>query len=144
MRIPCPQSDSELYESVTTKRFFAWLIDSTILFGIFIITSSFTFFVSLFLFPFLYAVIDFINRTATVFMGSATFGMRLLAIELRHESGHLLDIITSVFHTISLYVSDAYVLVQLLSIGIMVMRDDRKSLTDMLIGTVMVNRAHIL
>ena len=61
-----------------------------------------------------------------------------------HESGHRLDFIMSVFHTIGLHVSYAFVLVQLLSIGMMVMRDDRKSLTDMVIGTVMVNRAHIL
>ena len=77
-------------------------------------------------------------------MGSATFGMRIMAIELRHASGHQLDFITSVFHTIGLYVSYAFVLVQLLSIGMIVMREDRKSLTDMVIGTVIVNRAHIL
>ena len=77
-------------------------------------------------------------------MASAAFGIRIMAIELRHESGHRLDFITSVFHTIGLYVSFAFVLVQLLSIGMMVMRDDRKSLTDMVIGTVMVNREHIL
>ena len=51
-------------------------------------------------------------------MGSATFGMRIMAIELRHESGHLLDFITSVLHTLGLHVSFAFVLVQLLSIGI--------------------------
>jgi uncharacterized RDD family membrane protein YckC len=144
MRIPYPQSHPEFYESVTTKRFFAWLIDSAIVLAILIITSPFTFFVSLFLFPFFYAAIDFIYRTATLSMRSATFGMRIMAIELRHENGHLLDFITSVLHTIGLHVSFAFVLVQLLSIGMMVMRDDRKSLTDMVIGTFMVNRAHIL
>ena len=77
-------------------------------------------------------------------MGSATFGMRIMAIELRHKSGHRLDFITSVFHTIGLYASYASVLVQLLSSGMMVMRDDRKSVTDMVIGIVMVIRAHIL
>ena len=144
MRIPYPQSYPEFYQSVTTKRFFAWLIDSAIVLAILIITSPFTFFVSLFLFPFFYAAIDFIYRTATLSMGSATFGMRIMAIELRHESGLRLDFITSVCHTIGLYVSYAFVLVQLLSIGMMVMREDHKSLTDMVIGTVMVNRAHIL
>ena len=79
-----------------------------------------------------------------LYMGSATFGMRIMAIELRHESRHRLDFISSVFHIIGLYVSYALVLVQLLSIGMMVMRDDRKSLTDLVIGTVMVNPAHIL
>ena len=131
------------FESVTKKRFFAWPIDSVIVLGILIITSPFKFFVLLFLFPFFYAAIDFIYRTATLSMGSATFGMRIMAIELRHESGHLLDFITSVLHTIGLHVSFAFVLVQLLSIGMMVMRDDRKSLTDMVIGTFMVNRAQI-
>ena len=144
MRIPYPQSHPEFYESVTTKRFFAWLIDSIIVLGILIITSPFTFFISLFLFPFFYAAIDFVYRTATISIGSATFGMRLMAIELRHESGHRLDFITSAFHTIGLYVSYAFVLVQILSIGMMVMRDDRKSLTDLVVGTVMVNRAQIL
>ena len=144
MRIPYPQSHPEFFESVRTKRFFAWLIDSAIVLAILIITSPFTYFVSLFLFSFFYATIDFIYRTATLYMGSATFGMRIMAIELRHESGHRLDFITSVFHTVGLYVSYAFVLVQLLSIGMMVMREDRKSLTDMVIGTVIVNRAHIL
>ena len=144
MRIPYPHSHPEFYESVTTKRFFGWLIDSAIVLAILIITSPFKFFVSLFLFPFFYAAIDFIYRTATLSIGSATFGMRIMAIELRHESSHRLDFITSVFHTIGLYVSYAFVLVQLLSIGMMVMCEDRKSLTDMVIGTVMVNRAHIL
>jgi hypothetical protein len=50
MRIPYPHSHPEFYESVTTKRFFAWLIDSAIVLAILIITSPFTFFVSLFLF----------------------------------------------------------------------------------------------
>ena len=77
-------------------------------------------------------------------MRSATFGMRIMAIELRHESGHRLDFITSVFYTIGLYVSYAFVLVQLLSIGLIVMHDVRKSLPDMVIGTVMVDRAYIL
>ena len=99
---------------------------------------------SLFLLTFYYATIDFIDRMTKLYMGSATFGMRIMAIELRHESRHRLDFISSVFHIIGLYVSYALVLVQLLSIGMMVMRDDRKSLTDMVIGTVMVNRAHIL
>ncbi len=144
MRIPYPQSHPEFYASVTTKRFFLWLVDSVIVLGILIISSPFTVFVSLFLFPFFYAAIDFIYRTATLSMGSFTSGMRITAIELRHESGHRLDFITSVFHIIGLYVSYATVLVQLLSIGMVVMRDDRKSLTDMVIGTVMVNRAHIL
>lgn len=144
MRIPYPQSHPEFYESVTTKRFFAWLIDSIIVLAILIITSPFTLFVSLFLFPFFYAVIDFIYRTATISMGSATLGMRLMAIELRHETGHRVDFITSIFHTVGLYVSYAFVVVQLLSIGMMVIRDDRKSLTDLVIGTVMVNRTHIL
>ena len=144
MRIPYPHSHPEFYESVTTKRFFAWLIDSIIVLGILIITSPFTFFVSLFLFPFFYAAIDFVYRTATLSMGSATFGMRLMAVELRHESGHRLDFVTSLFHTIGLYVSYAFVLVQIASIGMMVTRDDRKGLTDLVVGTVMVNRTHIL
>ncbi len=144
MRIPYPHSHPEFYESVTTKRFFAWLIDSIIVLGILIITSPFTFFVSLFLFPFFYAAIDFVYRTATLTMGSATFGMRLMAVELRHESGHRLDFVTSLFHTIGLYVSYAFVLVQIASIGMMVTRDDRKGLTDLVVGTVMVNRTHIL
>ena len=73
------------------------VIDSAIVLAILIITSPFTFFVSLFLFPFFYAAIDFIYRTATLSMGSATFGMRIMAIELRHESGHRLDFITRFF-----------------------------------------------
>ena len=144
MRIPYPHSHPEFYESVTTKRFFAWLIDSAIVLAILIITSPFTFFVSLFLFPFFYAAIDFIYRTATLSMGSATFAMRLMAVELRLESGHRLDFVTSLFHTIGLYVSYAFVLVQIASIGMMVTRDDRKGLTDLVVGTVMVNRTHIL
>ena len=144
MRIPYPHSHPKFFESVTTKRFFAWLIDSIIVLGILIITSPFTFFVSLFLFPFFYAAIDFVYRTATLTMGSATFGMRLMAVELRHESGHRLDFVTSLFHTIGLYVSYAFVLVQIASIGMMVTRDDRKGLTDLVVGTVMVNRTHIL
>ena len=144
MRIPYPHSHPEFYESVTTKRFFAWLIDNIIVLGIFIITSPFTFFVSLFLFPFFYAAIDFVYRTATLSMGSATFGMRLMAVELRHESGHRLDFVTSLFHTIGLYVSYAFVLVQIASIGMMVTRVDHKGLTDLVVGTVMVNRTHTL
>ena len=144
MRIPIPQAHPEFYESVTTKRFFTWLIDSTVVLGILIITSPFTFFVSLFLFQFFYAVSDFIHRTPTLSMRSATFGMRIMAIELRHESGHRLDFITSVFYAIGLYVSYAFVLVRLLSIGMMVMQDGRKSLPDMVIGTVMMDRAYIL
>jgi len=61
MRIPYPNSHLDFFESVRTKRFFAWLIDSAIVLAILIITSPFTFFVSLFLFPFFYAAIGWIS-----------------------------------------------------------------------------------
>ena len=64
--LPHPDAQAEFYDSVTSKRLFAWLIDTVITFGFAVIATVLTVFVGLLFFPLLMLVIGFVYRVATL------------------------------------------------------------------------------
>ncbi|MFP4405096.1 RDD family protein, partial [Rhodosalinus sp.] len=91
-------------------------------------------------FPFLMLVVGLIYRTLTIAGGSATWGMRLMSIELRDRRGERLDFGQALMHTLGYSVSLAFPLLQAISIVLMLTGERRQGLTDLVLGTVMLNR----
>lgn len=136
---PDPERQPEFYAGVPAKRFFAWVVDMILVVLLALLVVPFTAFTGLFFFPFLMLVIGFFYRVATLAGGSATWGMRLMAIEIRDARGHRLDLPTALLHTLGYTVSIAIFPVQLVSIVLMLVTSYRQGLTDHVLGTVALN-----
>ncbi|MWD26182.1 RDD family protein [Aquicoccus sp. SCR17] len=140
MNLPDPDTQPEFYAGVATKRLLAFVVDMVVVFVLALIALPFTFFSGLFFFPVLMAILGFIYRVTTIAGGSATWGMRLMAIELRDASGNRFDFSTALLHTAGYYVSIAVAPLQLISVVMMVATPRGQGLSDMVLGSVMLNR----
>jgi uncharacterized RDD family membrane protein YckC len=100
----------------------------------------FTGFLALFVWPALFLGVSFVYRTLSLARHSATPGMRFLAIELRGADGHRLDRATALLQTAGFTLSMAMVVVQLISVGLMVLSPRKQGLSDLFLGTVALNR----
>ena len=138
--LPDPQAQPEFYDDVMLKRFLAWVVDSALVWGLWLVLSVLTLGILIWLLPF-FAVLDFVYRTATLSRRSATWGMRLVGIELRDRRGEPLDGGQALAHTAGyMFSMVTFFPVQVASIVTMAATERRQSLTDMVLGTAALNR----
>jgi uncharacterized RDD family membrane protein YckC len=138
--IPDPETQSEFYADVATKRLVAWVIDMVVTVILSLVVVFLTAFIGTLFFPLLLVVVGFAYRATTIGRGSATWGMRVMAIELRTLSGERLDRTLAVLHTLGLTVSFAIPVLQLASIFMMLTSPRGQGLSDLVLGTVALNR----
>ncbi len=139
--LPNPMSQGELYADVPTKRFFAWIIDVVLIAILTALVTPFTFFTALFFLPVLYAVLSFLYRWVTLSTGSATWGMRMVALEMRQSDGRPFTSGTAFLHTAGYVFSVITFPLQLISIACMLVSARKQGLSDMVLGTAAINRA---
>ncbi len=139
--LPDPETQPEFYADVPMKRLVAWLFDTVMIVILCVLILPFTAFTGLFFFPVMVLVIGFAYRVVTITNRSATWGMRLMAIELRSASGDRFGLPLAFAHTLGLSVSFAMPLLQVVSIVMMLTTARRQGLSDQLLGTVAINRA---
>lgn len=138
--LPDPHSQPEFYADVPLKRLLAWIIDSLLILVITLLIVPFTAFTALLFLPLLGMAVSFAYRVITIANGSATPGMRLLAIELRNRDGSRLDTSTAFAHTLGYSLSFVAMPLQVLSMILMASTERGQGLTDMVLGTVALNR----
>ncbi len=141
--LPDPELKPEFYADVPLKRLIAWIADTLVITAFCLLILPFTAFAALFFFPFLYLIVGFVYRTATIANRSATWGMRLMAIEFRTGDGRRFDGGTALLHTLGYTVSVSMVLVQIVSILLMLNTPRGQGLTDLVLGTAALNRAAV-
>ncbi|KIN72224.1 RDD family protein [Sulfitobacter guttiformis KCTC 32187] len=105
-----------------------------------LLTVPFTLFISLFFLPVVFVLLGFAYRVVTLSRGSATWGMRFMAIELRTANDDHFDLSNAFLHTLGYTVSVMVAPLQLISIVLMLGSERRQGLTDMVLGTVALNR----
>jgi uncharacterized RDD family membrane protein YckC len=142
--LPDPDLDPQFYEGVPARRFFAWLIDVglillvgvplAVLFGV--VTLGFGFA----LFPLILAAVGFVYRTATIAGGSATWGMRLMGIELRRGDGSRFDFMTALMHVGIYAVALSVLVLQAVSCIAICTTRYRQGVQDLVLGTTAINR----
>ncbi|WP_299783478.1 RDD family protein [uncultured Roseobacter sp.] len=140
MATPDPQTQPDFYKDVPLKRFMAWGVDAVLTFLACLVILPFTAFTGLFFFPLLFLVVGFIYRMITIANGSATWGMRLFAIELRTSRGTQLDMGGAFAHTLGYTISWGLAPLQLISMVLMATTERGQGLSDHALGTVMINR----
>jgi uncharacterized RDD family membrane protein YckC len=138
--LPDPKTQPEFYESVVTKRLLAWVLDISMIACIIVPIFFFTLGLAFLIAAPLWLVISFLYRWATLSNRSATLGMRVMSIELRSARGQRLDGGTAFIHTLGYLLSSGMFLVQLVSIACMLASRRGQSLTDLALGTVMLNQ----
>ena len=138
--IPDPDTQPEFYADVPTKRLIAWLIDTMLVGLICLLIVPFTAFTGLFFFPLLMLTVGFAYRVVTLARGSATCGMRLVAIEFRTLSGQRFDLGLAFLHTLGFTLSCIFAVVQVASIVFMLTTPRAQGVTDHVLGTVALNR----
>lgn len=137
---PDPDMQPQFYEGVPTKRLLAWVVDTIIIAALTLFTIPFTFFVSLFFLPLMFVMLGFAYRVVTLSRGSATWGMRMMAIELRDSNDRPFDMSQAFLHTVGYSVSIMVAPLQLISIVLMLSSERRQGLTDLVMGSVALNR----
>ncbi len=137
---PDPDMQPQFYEGVPTKRLLAWVVDTVIIAGLTLLTIPFTFFISLFFLPLVFVMLGFAYRMITLSRGSATWGMRMMAIELRDSDDEPFDQSQAFLHTMGYTLSIMIAPLQLISVVLMLSSERRQGLTDMVLGTVALNR----
>ncbi|MBA3324399.1 MAG: RDD family protein [Rhodobacteraceae bacterium] len=142
--LPDPERDRQFYEGVQSRRLAAWLVDVTLVLAVGVpfalLFGLATLGFGLALFPILVMTVGFLYRTATIAGGSATWGMRLMGIELRRHDGARLDFTTALLHTAIYTVALSVVLLQLASIVGMLATRYGQGLPDIVLRTAMINR----
>ncbi|MGH1576929.1 RDD family protein [Planktotalea sp.] len=137
---PDPFRAPQFYASVPTKRLIAWLIDTAFTVVLTAIAVPLTGFTGLFILPLLFLVIGFGYRSVTIAGSSATWGMRMMSIELRDARGERFDFSQALVHTFGYTISMTFFLLQATSVIMMLGSARGQSLTDMALGSVMINR----
>ncbi|MEO3417330.1 RDD family protein [Roseovarius sp. CAU 1744] len=138
--IPDPQSQPDFYADVPTKRLLAWVVDTVVVLVICLLILPFTAFTGLFFFPLLFLTVSFVYRVVTIARSSATWGMRLTAIEFRTERGDRFDLSMAFLHTLGYSVSWAFAILQVISVVLMLTTLRGQGLSDHVLGTVAINR----
>ncbi len=139
--LPDPYSQSDFYADVPVKRFFAWLVDAVLVGILAAVAIVMTGFLGLFILPLVWLTLSFLYRWVTISSGSATWGMRLMAIEFRDFRGQKLDAGTAFMHTLLYSIAMGTFFLQALSVVLILMTPRRQSLGDHILGTVAINRA---
>ncbi|APZ54869.1 RDD family protein [Salipiger abyssi] len=139
-QLPDPVRQSAFYDSVTIKRGLAWVIDSIIVTVLVALALVLTAFLGAFVFFALWMLVSFAYRVATIANGSATWGMRMMAIEFRDWRGQRLDLGQAFLHTLGYTVSVSVAPLQLISIVCMFATERGQGLTDLMLGTVALNK----
>ena len=140
MHLADPDTQPQFYRDVAGKRLLAWVIDTALIALFCLLILPFTAFLAAFFFLGLMGVVGFVYRVITLTGGSATWGMRLMAIELRDASGARLDLGQAFVHTLGYTLSWAVAPAQLVSIVLMATSNRGQGLTDVFLGTAMLNR----
>lgn len=138
--LPDPVHEPAFYDGVPAKRLLAFVIDAVVILVVSVLTLPFTAFLGLFFFPFLMAAVGFAYRLLTLVLSSATWGMRLMSIELRERDGLRLTPMVAFGHVVGFYVSFAIFPLQVISVGMMAFLGRGQGLSDMILGTAMINR----
>lgn len=138
--LPDPTTQPEFYAHVPTKRLLAWVVDTVIVLVMLLVIVLLTGLLAAFVLPMLIFIVSMIYRTVTIANRSATWGMRLFAIELRDHMGHRLDLSKAAWHSFCFLMSCIFMPVQLVSAVFMATTTNGQGLTDIGLGTVMVNK----
>ena len=137
---PDPAVEPRYYTNVPSKRLVAWVIDVALIGALSAAILPLTAFTGVLFFPGLMLVTGFFYRWFTLASGSATWGMRIMGIELRSGWGEPLSGKTALLHTAGYTACVIIAPMQLISVLFIALSPRGQSLPDLALRTVAINR----
>lgn len=142
--LPDPDRESRFYAGVPSRRLAAWVADVIVTLGIGVplalVFGLMTLGFGLALFPLILLGVGFVYRVATIASGSATWGMRLMGIELRRQDGTRFDLTAAFLHTALYTFCIGMMILQVASIVGMLGTRYGQGLPDLVLRSTMINR----
>lgn len=138
--LPDPERQPHFYEGVPVRRLLAWLIDTVIIVALSLVVVLLSGGIAMFFWPLVLLAISFAYRVITLANASATPGMRFCGIELRAGDGTRFGMSLAFAHTAGYTISLAIPVIQGLSVILMAIGPRNQGLSDMVLGTVALNR----
>lgn len=138
--LPDPSYQSDFYAGVPIKRFLAWAVDEILLLLASVLVVILTLGLAGFIFPLVYLVLSFSYRSFSLTRRSATLGMRLMALEIRNNTGRRLASNEACMHVGAFMVSMAFILPMLISAVMVAASSRHQALHDLLLGSAAINR----
>jgi uncharacterized RDD family membrane protein YckC len=141
--LPDPERNPHFYAGVPSRRLAAWVIDFLIVAAISIIAipvlGILTLGLGFFAAPAIFAVLSFVYRTATLTGRSATWGMRIMGIELRRGDGERFDFGLALAH-VGFYTLSVFLTLPLIVTVVTVLSTRyQQTLHDILLRTTAIN-----
>lgn len=141
--LPDPELDRQFYEGVPARRLLGWVVDVTLILAVGVPLAVFfglaTLGLGFAVFPLVVAGVGFLYRTVTIANRSATWGMRLVGIELRRHDGSRFDFVTALLHTTLYTFAMGMVVVQMASVVAMLGTRHGQGLPDLILRTTAIN-----
>jgi len=142
--LPDPDQDAQFYDGVAFRRLWAWVIDFVVtivlsILAILVIGIS-TLGLGFFATPAIAMAVGFGYRWATLARKSATWGMQLLGIEMRANTGERFDTTSAAIHTLLFSVAVMSGIGQLISVILMIGTSRGQGLHDLVMGSAAINR----
>lgn len=141
--LPDPEHDHQFYDGVPGRRLAAWVIDVVIILGIGVpvglIFGVVTLGLGFLIFPFVLAAVSFLYRVMTISGRSATWGMRVMGIELRRHDGTRFELGSAFLHTTAYMVSVGFVVVQAISCAAMLTTRYGQGIPDFILRSAAIN-----
>ncbi|MEM7524406.1 MAG: RDD family protein, partial [Pseudomonadota bacterium] len=137
--LPAPDAARLFSDGAPARRLIAFLIDVALVWGAAALFVLMTLGLGIFILGFVVAVIDFLYRSLTIGGRSATFGMRLMRVELRDGDGDRFSLAQAIGHTLLFYVSLTFVVVHLISVIMMAGSSMGRALHDLPFGSTVIN-----
>ncbi len=133
--------EGRLYADVAPRRLIAWGIDTVAIAMITALLIPLTGFLALFFLGGLYLGVSFLYRWLGLARASGTMGMRLMGLTMRDTKGAPVDGLTAFLHTLFYTLSVAFVFPQVISVALMAFSRQHQGLSDIVLGTRLVNAA---
>ncbi|MEM9316914.1 MAG: RDD family protein [Pseudomonadota bacterium] len=147
MGIPDPHTDPQFYENVPIRRLAAFVVDTIIIFAIWVvlifvgsILSAVTLGLGAPLVALAFSISGFAYRWLLVTQRSATLGMMLTGIEIRDAAGNKLNPTIGFVHTFAYYVTLFILPLAIIGWVLMASSAHRRAMHDTFLGTVVINR----
>lgn len=131
----------QLYANVAPRRLIAWGLDTIAIALITALLIPLTGFLALFFLGGLYLAVSFLYRWLGLARASGTLGMRIMGLTLRTRDGQPPDGLTALLHTLFYTLSVAFVFPQVISVALMAFSRSHQGLSDIVLGTELVNQS---
>ena len=147
MPIPDPDRDTQFYEGVILRRFFAFWVDLLVIAMIVAVAAALgllftavTLGVGLVLALPAFTFAGFIYRWLMLSQRSATLGMLLTGIEVRDQNGERLSAPLAFLHTLGFAVTLYFFPLMVIGWIIMIASPHRRLIHDLILSTVVINK----